>query len=80
VLIAWLLVRRRRQNNTASNPYSAVYRGEELGGREVPMAHQLDDTQRAYEVGAGKTTYAHVKELPANSAPVELPAEHHSPR
>jgi hypothetical protein len=78
-LVAWLLVR-RRHNNTNANPYSAVHRGEELGGREMPMVHQLDDTQRAYEAGAGKTTYAHVKELPAHSAPVELPAEHQSPR
>lgn len=73
-------MRRRRQNNAAANPYSAVHRGEELGGREMPMVHQLDDTQRAYEAGAGKTTYAYVKELPGQSAPVELPAEHQASR
>lgn len=78
-LVAWLLMRRKRQNSNTANPYSAVHRAEELGGQNVPMVHQLDDTQRVHEAEAGKTTYAYHKELSADSVPVELPAEHQRP-
>ena len=75
-LIAWLLMRRRhRQNDTTANPYSAVYRGEELSGQNMAVVHQLEDSQMVYEAGAGKTSYAHHQELPVDPMPVELPAE-----
>jgi hypothetical protein len=73
-------MRRRRQNNTVTNPYSAAYGGEDMDAQGMPMVHQLGDTQVMSEAGAGKTTYAHLRELPAQTAPVELPAEHQAPR
>lgn len=71
---------RRRRQNKPENPYSAVHRSDEHGSQEMPMVHQLDETQRVYEAGAGKATYAYAKEMPAQSAPVELSAENQPPR
>lgn len=78
-LLAWLLMRRRRKNKV-QNPYSTVPKAEVDGSDAIMAVHQLEDTQRSPELDAGKVAYAHRMELPAQSAPVELPAEQHSPR
>ncbi|KAJ8117691.1 hypothetical protein OPT61_g1159 [Boeremia exigua] len=78
-LIAWLLMRRKRRENT-QNPYSTVPKAEVSGDDSFQVPHQLEDTQRAHEAGAGKVAYAHRMELPAQSAPVELPADNHTLR
>lgn len=74
-LVAWFVMRRRRQTK-AEYLHPAGQEIEEHGNQEVYTAHQLEDTQRINEAGPGKVTYSHVRELPAQSAPVELSAEH----
>jgi hypothetical protein len=39
----------------------------------MAMMHQLDENQAVHEVDGGAVKYAHVRELPAEQEPSELP-------
>lgn len=68
-LVAWLIMRRKRQSKT-ENLYSTVHKADKHSNQDTTELHQLDDTQRIHEAGAGKVTY-----VQAHTEPVELPAE-----
>jgi len=62
----WYALRRQRHGK-AKSPHGDIHQadGDDTG------VHQLDGTQRAHEV-TDKVTYAHERELPAQTMPAEL--------